>query len=57
LSKHKDYYLSLEMAKLITLNTDSEEKQKYAKFLISYEKREAEEQELLNKDQVMAVSK
>jgi len=55
LSKHKDYYLSLELAKLITLNVDSEEKQKYAKFLISYEKREVEEQELLNKDQVMAV--
>ena len=55
LSKHKDFYLSLELAKLITLNTDSEEKQKYAKFLLAFEKRDQEQQELMTKDQVIAV--
>ena len=35
-----DYYLSLELAKLITLNTKSKLKQKYATFLLNLEEKE-----------------
>ncbi|MFK7807150.1 MAG: hypothetical protein AB8F74_05035 [Saprospiraceae bacterium] len=54
LSKLQDFYISLEFARLITLNTDSEVKQKYARYLqaISEKGRDAE---LMSKDQVMAV--
>ena len=50
----KDYYISVEMAKLITLNSKSKVKQKYAKWLFSLEDK-VENAELLTKDQVMAV--
>ncbi len=49
-----DYYLSVELAKLITLNSKSKVKQKYAKWLFSLEDK-VENAELLTKDQVMAV--
>ncbi|MEO1259573.1 MAG: hypothetical protein AAFZ15_12280 [Bacteroidota bacterium] len=49
-----DYYLSLEFAKLVTLNTKSKSKQKYATFLLNLEEKE-EQTDLLNIDQVMAV--
>ncbi|HHH49433.1 MAG TPA: hypothetical protein ENK52_00465 [Saprospiraceae bacterium] len=54
LSKHKDYYISVELAKLITLNSDSEVKQKYAKWLWSFENKE-DHAELLTRDQITAV--
>ena len=54
LSKHKDYYLSLELAKLITLNSDSEVKQKYGKWLLSFEQNGPKE-ETLTKDQIVSV--
>ncbi len=50
----KDYYLSVELAKLITLNSKSKVKQKYAKWLFSLEDK-VENAELLTKDQVLAV--
>lgn len=50
----KDYYLSVELAKLITLNSKSKVKQKYAKWLFSLED-QVENAELLTKDQVIAV--
>ena len=50
----QDYYISVELAKLITLNSKSKVKQKYAKWLFSIEDR-LENAELLSKDQVMAV--
>jgi phage anti-repressor protein len=50
----KDYYLTVELAKLITLNSGSKVKQKYAKWLFSLED-QVENAELLTKDQVMAV--
>jgi len=53
-SKLQDYYISLEMARLITLNTDSEVKQEYARWLLSLENK-VRDTELLSKDQVMAV--
>ena len=53
-SKLQDYYLSLEMARLVTLNTDSEVKQEYARYLLSLEE-SVRDTELLSKDQVMAV--
>lgn len=49
-----DYYLSVELAKLITLNSRSKVKQKYAKWLFSLEDK-VENAELLTKDQVLAV--
>ena len=49
-----DYYLSVELAKLITLNSRSKVKQKYAKWLFSLED-QVENAELLTKDQVLAV--
>ncbi|GJM32208.1 MAG: hypothetical protein DHS20C18_12090 [Saprospiraceae bacterium] len=50
----KDYYLSVELAKLITLNSKSKVKQKYAKWLFSLEDK-VENAELLTKEQVLAV--
>ena len=49
-----DYYISVELAKLITLNSRSKVKQKYAKWLFSLED-QVENAELLTKDQVLAV--
>ncbi len=49
-----DYYLSVELAKLITLNSRSKVKQKYAKWLFSIEDK-IENAELLTYDQVLAV--
>ncbi len=48
-----DFYISVELAKLITLNSKSKVKQKYAKWLFSLED-QVENAELLTKDQVMA---
>jgi phage anti-repressor protein len=49
-----DYYFSVEMAKLITLNSHSRVKQKYARYLFSLEER-VENAELLTKEQVLTV--
>jgi len=54
LSKRKDFYLSLELAKLITLNSDSAAKQQYAKWLTSIEEKE-DTIEAFSKDQLVAV--
>ncbi|MEZ5042417.1 MAG: hypothetical protein R2828_21130 [Saprospiraceae bacterium] len=48
-----DYYISVELAKLITLNSKSKVKQKYAKWLFSLED-QVENAELLTKEQVLA---
>jgi len=50
----KDYYFTVELAKLITLNSKSKVKQKYANRLLSLEDK-VESAELLSKDQVMTV--
>lgn len=50
----EDYYLSVELAKLITLNSRSKVKQKYAKWLLTLED-QVENAELLTKEQVLAV--
>lgn len=50
----KDYYLSVELAKLITLNSRSKVKQKYAKYLFSLEE-QVDNGELLTKEQVLNV--
>ncbi|MCB0566707.1 MAG: hypothetical protein KDD01_20250 [Phaeodactylibacter sp.] len=50
----KDYYLSVELAKLITLNSKSKVKQKYAKYLFSLEE-QVDNGELLTKEQVLNV--
>ena len=50
----EDYYLSLELAKMITLRSKSKMKLKYAKWLQSQEEK-IEETEQLSKDQVLAV--
>lgn len=49
-----DYYISVELAKKITLNSSSKKKHKYAKHLLALEDK-VENAELLTKDQVMAV--
>lgn len=49
-----DYYLSIEFAKLVTLNSKSKVKLKYATWLLSNED-PAEESDLLSIDQVMAM--
>jgi len=49
-----DYYISVELAKMITLNSKSKKKQKYAKWLLSLEDK-VENAELLTKEQVLAV--
>ncbi len=48
-----DYYLSVELAKMITLNSKSKVKQKYAKWLYSLED-EVEDGEFLTKEQVFS---
>lgn len=50
----KDYYISVEFAKLITLSSKSKVKQKYAKWLYLQED-QREDSELMTKDQVKAV--
>ena len=52
--KREDYYISLELAKLITLNSTSLVKAEVAKYFLSLEQREKKE-EMLTKDQVLAV--
>jgi len=54
LSKQKDYFISIELAKLITLNSSSGVKQKFAKWLMSLEEK-VENAELLTKEQVLTV--
>ncbi len=54
LGKHRDYYISLQMARLITLNSDSVIKQKVAKYFLSMEGR-PDPMEMFSKDQIMAV--
>lgn len=49
-----DYYISVELAKLITLNSKSKKKQKFAKWLLSLEDK-VENAELLTIEQVSAV--
>lgn len=49
----KDYYLSVELAKLITLNSRSKAKLKYAKFLCSLEDK-VENADLLTREQVVS---
>jgi phage anti-repressor protein len=50
----KDYYLTLEFAKLITLSSKSKAKLKYAKWLDNVDDL-ADEEDMLTKDQVMRV--
>lgn len=50
----EDYYLSIDFAKLIVLQSRSKFKQKYARLLLSLEDR-AESAELLSKEQVVAI--
>ncbi len=54
LSKRKDFYLSIELAKLITLNSDSNAKQQYAKWLTTLEHKE-DTIGFFSKDQIVAV--
>lgn len=54
LSKRKDFYLSIELAKLITLNSDSNAKQQYAKWLMAQEEKE-DNIDTFSKDQIVAV--
>ncbi len=54
LGKHKDYYLSLEMARLITLTSDSPLKQKLARHFLSLEG-EPDPAGKFSKEQIMAV--
>ena len=53
-SKIRDYYISLEMARLITLSSSSSVKLKYAKWLLSHEGKK-EVPQMLTKEQVLAV--
>ncbi len=53
-TKSTDYYLSLELARMITLNSESKVKQKYAKWLMSFENPVVND-DLLTKEQVLAV--
>ena len=53
LSKRKDFYLSIELAKLITLNAESSVKQQYAKWLMSIDLNE-DKVESFSKDQIIA---
>lgn len=53
-SKAKDYYLSVEFARLITLNSGSKYKEQYARFLYNIERKPSAKEEL-TKDQVLAV--
>lgn len=54
-SRQKDYFVSLEMAGLIALKTESSVKQKYAKWLLAQGKDEKEALQMLSKDQILAV--
>ncbi len=49
-----DYYLTVELAKLITLNSRSKKKQKYARHLLQLED-QVEHAELFTKEQVLAL--
>jgi len=49
-----DYYLSLELAKLITLHSNSKVKAKYAKWLLSMEE-QPDRSELFDKEQITAL--
>jgi len=53
-SKMRDFYISLEFARLVTLSSMSSLKQKIAKLLMSYEGKK-EEPQMLTKEQVLAV--
>ncbi len=53
-SKQKDFYLSIELAKLITLNSESEHKLRFARELVSIESKERQDK-TFSKDQVLAV--
>ncbi len=53
-SKLKDYYISIELAKLITLNSNSGVKLRFAKWLMSLQD-QVENAELLTKEQVLTV--
>lgn len=55
LSKRKDYYLSLELAKLITLNSESTAKREYARWLQANINKHHEEDSRFSKDQILAV--
>jgi len=52
--KREDYYLSLELAKLITLSSNSQVKQELAKYFLNLENKPSRD-EMLTKDQVLAV--
>ena len=54
-SPRKDYFLSLELARLITLNSNSPMKLKFARKLNKLVKKENDRTELFTKDQVLAV--
>lgn len=52
--EEEDFYLTVELAKLITLNSTSKEKRRFANHLLSLDDK-VENAELLTKDQVVAV--
>jgi hypothetical protein len=54
LSKRKDFYLSLELAKLIVLNSDSKVKQEYARYLKRAEDRRRDDDKF-SKEQIVTV--
>ncbi len=54
LSKRKDFYISIELAKLITLNSESTAKKQYAKWLSMLEEKE-DTIGFFSKDQIVAV--
>ncbi|MFT5165323.1 MAG: phage anti-repressor protein [Saprospiraceae bacterium] len=54
LKKRKDYYLSLELAKLIVLNSNSKVKQEYARYLKRAEDRRKEDGKF-SKEQIVTV--
>lgn len=54
LSKRKDFYLSLELAKLITLNSSSKVKQQYARYLKKAEDRRRDDDKF-SKEQIVTV--
>ena len=55
LSKRKDYYLSLELARLITLNSDSKVKRQYALWLMKMDQENTSPTNRFSKDQILAV--
>ena len=50
----EDYFLSIELAKLITLHSQSKVKQKFARWLLSLEE-QVQHAELLNQEQILTV--